>query len=579
MSSEKGRPSVNTHIDPAVAEKVAVTHDYFRRLRRRVQAGILAALLLPLALLSVYFHVQFNINMKSYSKQHLISLAESERNIINLFLQERVVNVFNLFHSSDFSLHPSQADMWNFLRNLQETSDAFIDVGFLTPDGIQAAYAGPFPALKQRDYSHEAWFKALRHQKSNYYISDIYPGLRNKLHFTIAVKQLFGGRPYIMRATLDPDKFYLFVRSTGKKVGVDSVLVNRKGQYQVVDPSQGEPLQKSGFMPGRGAGTGAAEVSRGERAGLYAYAWLTEVPWALVVRQPFHEAYAQMYRMRIILLFASIALVFILTAVTVITTNRLLTRAESSEVSKRELKSQLIHAAKLVSVGELAAGVAHEINNPLAIIASQSGVIRDYLDPQFGLAYTPETLVRELDDIDTAVFRARDITKKLLDLARKNEKPKLREIDVNKLLEDIVSGLIEKEMAVSNVELVRDYAKNPPRIVTEPNQLSQVILNLINNAVDALEGPGRITLSTSFADGALRIAVADTGKGMTSEQLEKIFTPFYTTKEAGKGTGLGLSVSLTIVEALGGRIDVQSLPGAGSSFTLVFPMENPARKV
>jgi len=153
-------------------------------------------------------------------------------------------------------------------------------------------------------------------------------------------------------------------------------------------------------------------------------------------------------------------------------------------------------------VGELAAGVAHEINNPLAIIASQSGVIRDYLDPQFGLEYTPEILTRELDTIDTAVFRARDITKKLLDLARKNEKPKLKEIDVNDLLEDVVSGLIEKEMSVSNVDLVRDYAKNPPRIVTEPNQLSQVILNLINNAVDALEGPGKITLSTSFADGA-----------------------------------------------------------------------------
>jgi two-component system NtrC family sensor kinase len=103
--------------------------------------------------------------------------------------------------------------------------------------------------------------------------------------------------------------------------------------------------------------------------------------------------------------------------------------------------------------------------------------------------------------------------------------------------------------------------------------MRQVFLNLINNAQDAIEGPGTITLKTEKADHSVRVTVADTGKGMTTEEMDKVFFPFYTTKEVGKGTGLGLSVSLSIVEAMGGRIETQSLPGAGSSFTVVLPID------
>ena len=136
-----------------------------------------------------------------------------------------------------------------------------------------------------------------------------------------------------------------------------------------------------------------------------------------------------------------------------------------------------------------------------------------------------------------------------------------------------MGGLKEQEFTVSNIRLVRDYATDLPEVLLDPDQIRQVFLNLINNAQDAMEGPGTITLKTARADHSVRATVADTGKGMTTEEMEKAFFPFFTTKEVGKGTGLGLSVSLSIVEAMGGRIEVQSLPGAGSSFTVVFPIE------
>ncbi|MGW8321489.1 MAG: sensor histidine kinase, partial [Thermodesulfobacteriota bacterium] len=266
------------------------------------------------------------------------------------------------------------------------------------------------------------------------------------------------------------------------------------------------------------------------------------------------------------------ALVLILLTVVWLTTDRLLRRAQASEEARKSLKSQLLHAAKLASVGELAAGVAHEINNPLAIIASESGWIADMLDPRFGMELSVDKIRESLKQVDQAVYRAKNITHKLLNFARKNE-PRLSLCSVNQILEDVVGGLKEQEFTVSNIRLVRDYADDLPQVLLDPDQIRQVFLNLINNAQDAMEGPGTITLKTERADHSVRVTVADTGKGMTTEEMEKAFFPFFTTKEVGKGTGLGLSVSLSIVEAVGGRIEVQSLPGAGSSFTVVFPIE------
>jgi two-component system NtrC family sensor kinase len=252
-------------------------------------------------------------------------------------------------------------------------------------------------------------------------------------------------------------------------------------------------------------------------------------------------------------------------------TDRLVKRAQSAVLAKEELQSQLVHASKLASVGELAAGIAHEINNPLAIIGATTGVIRDLFNPEFNLKWTPETILEELGNIDTAVFKARGITQTLLKFSRKTP-PRLVPSNVNKLLEQVVGGLKEREFAVSDIDVVRDYDPDLPDVLLDPDQISQVFLNLINNAGDAIESPGAITLATRHNDGSVRVTVSDTGAGMSQEIMQRIFLPFFTTKDVGKGTGLGLSVSSSIVESMGGRIEVQSMPGAGSSFTVILPI-------
>ena len=545
--------------------------EYFKKLRIRLAVGLLAAFMLPYAAFFAYFQFQFSATLKTTGRLNLEALSNSQKNTIDLFLQERVVNIFSLFHSSEFSLTPSRHKMQDYLQNLRQVSDAFIDVGFLNSTGVQTGYAGPFSYLQGKDYSNENWLKTLVDQQRHYYISDIYLGFRKKPHFTIAVRQVIDGKPYVMRSTLDPDKFYMFLRTISRGKEVESALINKEGLYQVVDPDRGELLGKSEYIPPETVESGVEEIITNGESILIGYAWLKEVPWALEVRQPLNIAHAGMYQSRRIMTVILAVIFFGIAAGIWFATSRLTSRAQVAAEKSDELRHQLFHASKLASVGELATGVAHEINNPLAIIVATTGVVRDMLNPEFDLNPTPEEITKEIDTIDSAAFRARTITRQLLAFGRKNE-PLLAPCNVNQVLDEVMSGLKEREFKVADIEIVRDYDPGLPETMLDHDHIRQVFLNLINNAGDAISGSGKITITTSRNDQDIQITIKDTGKGMSAEQLSDIFNPFFTTKEVGKGTGLGLSVSLSIIESLGGAIDVQSLEGAGSAFMISLPV-------
>ena len=542
----------------------------FRNLRLWLTAGLITCFTLPLLVLSAYFHFQFNLTLKNSERNSLSALSESQRNTIDLFLQERVVNLFSLFHYTELNIKPLQQEMEYYLQDLRRSSDSFIDVGFLNERGLQTGYAGPFPYLHGKDYSGESWFRLLMEQKKNYFISDIYPGFRNKPHFTIATKQLIDGKYHIMRSTLDPDKFYVFLRTISHGKNVDSSIINGKGVYQVVDPGRGNLLSTSDFIPPAGIEAGFQEIEKKCDSCLIAYSWLTETKWALLVRQPASVAHLQMLQVRRVFTISIIAVLLIVTFVIVYTVNKIVGKAEAETKHRQKINLQLIHASKLASVGEIATGVAHEINNPLAIITSSSGVIKDMLDPKFNLDSSPEKIMEELETIDAAAFRARGITRQLLVLGRKNE-PKVVPCNLNKIIDEVISGVVEKELKVDDIELNLNYAADLPEIPLDHDQIRQVFLNIINNANDAISGPGTITITTKTYKDKIKVEIEDTGKGMSIDEVNQVFNPFYTTKEVGQGTGLGLSVSLNIVESMGGSIHVQSISGSGSIFTIVLP--------
>lgn len=546
---------------------------YFNKMRIRLIAGLIAIFILPHALFTVYFHIQFTASLKKTDKLNIAALSESQGNTIDLFLQERVVNLFNLFHGQEFSIHPTGHEMENYLHILRQVSDAFMDVGFLSAQGIQVGYAGPFPYLQGKDYSKEAWFQTLMQHKAGYYISDIYLGFRNKPHFTIATKQLIDGQWHVMRSTLDPDKFYMFLRTLSHGKSVESTLINANGRYQIVDPDRGPLLGMSEFIPPKTNKAGVSEMQIEGDPNLIAYTWLKEADWALLVRQPFAIAHEQMYQARKIMMASLVIFLCVTGAIIVFLTKKQVDRHRVLLEKSQDLQSQLLHASKLASIGELATGVAHEINNPLAIITSTSGVIRDMLDPQFGMDAEPGKIIEEIDIIESAAFRAGRITRQMLDFGHEY-KPSLSLCNVNTILDEVINGVKAREFKVANIEIVRDYHADLPQALLDADQIRQVFLNMINNAGDAIKGSGKITVATLAGDNEIQVNIRDTGMGMSAREMKKIFDPFFTTKEVGKGTGLGLSVSRSIVEALGGSIAVQSLKGQGTSFSIRLPIRN-----
>jgi len=243
-----------------------------------------------------------------------------------------------------------------------------------------------------------------------------------------------------------------------------------------------------------------------------------------------------------------------------------------AQLKERELNRQLGQAAKLALVGELAAGIAHEINNPLAIVSEKAGLVKDLLDPRFGKRPTTEQLQDHLGSIEEAVYRCTDITRQLLGFVRQRD-VELKEKDVHAEIDDLVHGLLSSELEVGEITVVKNYDPGLPTITTDHGQLRQVVLNLLKNAADSIKGPGTITITTKKLGDRFTLTVRDTGHGMTPEALELVFMPFFTTKAPGKGTGLGLSVSYGIIEGLGGNMTVHSAPDEGSRFTVELPLK------
>lgn len=545
---------------------------YHRRLKRGILVCLLITYLIPVVILTAYFHYQFNQNMRESSKLQLAAVAENQRNTVDLFLQKRIVNIFNLFYMKDVSLEPTREGMASYLDNLVESDDAFVDVGIIDPDGIQKGYAGPYDELLGKDYTAEEWYNDLVEGDKSYVVTDIYMGFRGEPHFTIGVKHRANGAYYVIRTGIDPERLKRLVHEDHHNIQASGFLVNRDGVYQVAGPQFGELLGDAGYVPAESnREADVATIKWNGESMLAAHTWLREVPWCLVMLQPEDVAFAEMYTIRNTMIVGAALLILLIMLIIWFVANHLMGRAQALDVERHELKSQLYHAHKLVSVGQLAGGVAHEINNPLAIIDSESGMIRDMLDPEMGLDASPDAIRQELDEIDKAVRRARGITQKILSFVRKTD-PKLEECDINRLLDDVVSGVKEQEFNVSDINLVKAYADDLPGLYLDPDLMRQVFLNLVNNASDAVEAGDTITLATEKGDNCVKITVADTGKGMSPDQLEKIFVPFYTTKKVGKGTGLGLAISMNIVEGFGGRMEVRSTPGEGAVFTVVLPL-------
>jgi signal transduction histidine kinase/uncharacterized protein YigA (DUF484 family) len=233
-------------------------------------------------------------------------------------------------------------------------------------------------------------------------------------------------------------------------------------------------------------------------------------------------------------------------------------------------ENRLVRSARLAAVGEMAAGVAHELNNPLTTVIG-------FVELAIGEIPEGSTLRSDLELVLKESQRAREVVRRLLEFSRPSENQRIR-TDINELVEDVLN-LVHHLTVTGGIQVSIDLCDELPWVSVDPAQIKQVLLNLVHNSIQAMSGGGELIIKTGHSrqDNVewLTISVSDTGVGIASENMERIFEPFFTTRPAGQGTGLGLSVSYGIVTDHGGYIEAQSQPGKGSHFTVYLPLDKP----
>ncbi len=348
------------------------------------------------------------------------------------------------------------------------------------------------------------------------------------------------------------------------------LLVDRDGILQTPSPRHGDPLDANGLeLPPRSAEEISLGTAAGEEGEMVGIAGIADSPFELVLVDRSDPGGALRTWRWGMLLFGATSILIVL-AVVVMGSKYMIGRIRHGDRKRAAIFHNLEYTNKMEAIGRLGAGVAHEINNPMAIINQQAGLLKDLLSSPADLPPRSE-LLRRIDAVLRAVERCSAITHRLLGFGQHMHSP-MERIDLRQLAGEVL-GFLDQGGGHQNIGVSFDVAEGLPAIHSDRGRLQQVFLNLLGNAFAAVEDGGRIQVTMLVEkEGFVTTHVEDDGVGIAEEDLGRVFEPFFTTKE-GSGTGLGLSVTYGIVNRLGGKISVSSTLGQGTRFTVSLPVE------
>jgi two-component system NtrC family sensor kinase len=441
-------------------------------------------------------------------------------------------------------------------------------MGVIDTHGRHLAYVGPYDLL-ERNYREADWFDEVMTRKV--YISDVFLGFRQVPHCIIAVKTAAGSERWILRATINSDQFDAIVGTAVLGENSDAYIVNREGLYQTT-PKVGAVLDRAPVpVVGFHRGVQDRRLSANDTVKIEVTAWINDNRWMLAVHQDLAAVQAPVDQAIAQGAYVVLIAVALLVATTFIATWYLTSRIDKANIEREEMSRAFMRSAKLASVGELATGLAHEINNPLAILSAEQTNISDVLLEAGSGSQWREEALDSVERCQTQVRRCASITQKMLQFGRKRETT-LELTNIAPRLKEI-SNLLQRRASVRNIEIALTAEENLPQVLIDPVELEQVLVNLINNSIDALPKGGYIRVKARREGDQVHLEVQDNGVGIAREELERIFEPFYTTKPTGEGTGLGLSVCYGIVHSWGGRIKADSEPGKGTTMRILLPLK------
>jgi two-component system NtrC family sensor kinase len=539
----------------------------YATLRRKIIALMVAATLIPLSVMGVLNYYEHQKAMAREIQNPLRVLVNKTKNSFELFLAERTSTVSLIASAYSYDELADQQKLARIFSVMKREFEGFVDLGLIDERGTQVNYVGPY-TLTGKNYADQRWFQEVRLKGK--YVSDVFLGFRKFPHVIIAVQHMTeDGRTWILRATLDTKRFERIIAGMSLEPDADAFLVNTQGLMQTSSSNYGKVLERLSFPlpPLTFEPTVLTMTDPLGREVFLAYAYFPDADFVLMAAKPRSSALKTWYTVRGDLLFIFVAGVALVLFAAMRVTDALIRRMKESEDRRELALREVEHSQKLSSIGRLAAGVAHEINNPLAIINEKTGLMKDILAMQAGFP-AKDKLLAQVDSVLRAVERCRGITHRMLGFARRMD-VSIEELDLAELIRE-TAGFLGNEAMHRKVDVQLNLDPELPRIVSDRSQLQQVFLNLLNNALAAVADGGGIMVSARPQGSGVEVSVKDNGCGMSDETMKHIFEPFFTTKK-GKGTGLGLSITYGIIKRLGGEIAVESTQGVGTTLTITLP--------
>ena len=543
----------------------------YRRLWRRVVFLTAFVSITPLIIMTVINYYQYKRVFEEELIYPISRLTSNTQHSLSSFIAERRSVLDMVVRDKAYEDLTNQEELTQLFRNLKESFGGFVDLGIIEADGIQRTYVGPYE-LKGKNYEDQSWFHEVRLR--GIHVSEVFMGYRDFPHFVIAVMhEMETGGFYVLRATIDMETVNQYILSLALRPASDAFLINREGVLQTNSRFYGKTFDKINLaVPSYSAKTEVVEqYDENHTHFIIGYAYIDQSPFILMELSKPEEQMKSWLSLRndlLWFLFISLAIIIL---VILWGANYLVRHILEADRRRAQALHNIEYTSKMASIGRLAAGVAHEINNPLSIINENAGLLKDIVTMSDNFP-RQEKFIKHIGAITKSVERCSTITHRLLGFAKRID-TQIETIDLKILIQEVL-GFLDKEAKHRNIAIAYHIEDFLPTIESDKGQLQQVFLNIINNSFEALNDGGRLDIKIETRD-ANRVAVtiADNGHGISEDDIGRIFEPFFTSKKK-QGTGLGLSITYGIVQKLGGEIKVKSKVNEGTSFTVILPVKH-----
>ncbi|RKX32611.1 MAG: two-component sensor histidine kinase [Candidatus Zixiibacteriota bacterium] len=541
----------------------------YRKLRRR---SVVATSLVALTPLIIMVIINFYQDKQAYFAESSFTvtriLSNTKRNL-EFIIEERRSALSLILNEQSYDKLNSPGGLKSIQNNLNNSFGGFVDLGVINSDGIQTNYIGPYELIG-RNYSEQAWFNEVLVR--GFYVSDVFLGHRRLPHFVIAFKhEIDQDNYFVFRATIDMSLLSEQINKTPLDQSTDVFLVNSDCVLQTPSLFYGDVMEEMTIPAPKRIQLVETidEFTDNGQSHTRGFAYIKGTPFILMVLKKHENIYMHWaYHRGGIIWFLLLSIILILVVI-FYGAGHTIKRLRELDRRRARIFHDIEYTSKMATVGRMAAGVAHEINNPLAIINEKAGLLEDLVG-QLKDFPNQEKFLAITNSITKSVERCSKVTRRLLGFAKRMEY-KTETINLGELLKE-VTGFQSSEIKHRNLRINYNFPENIPTIDSDRGQLQQVFLNIINNALAAIDNGGTIDINIARTDdNKVSVSIVDNGIGIPESELENIFEPFYSTK-GEFGTGLGLSITNDIVQKLGGKIEVDSKPGRGTTFTVTLPV-------